>query len=74
MSKVISFRVSEQTYKAIHDLKNSRGHTLKEFMLFSIIKWIKAQKKLSPALSNYYDKKMKIIQRELQMINERRYY
>ena len=62
--KTIAFKVMDETYKAIHDLKNSRGLTLREFMLLSVIKWIRAQKKLSPALTHYYDRKIRIIQRE----------
>jgi len=62
--KTITFKVMDETHKAIHDLKNSRGLTLREFMLLSVIKWIRAQKKLSPALTHYYDRKIHIIQRE----------
>jgi len=62
--KTITFKVMDETHKAIHDLKNSRELTLREFMLLSVIKWIRAQKKLSPPLTHYYDRKIRIIQRE----------
>jgi len=71
LKRTISFKVSEEAYNAIHGLKNSRGYTLKRFILLSIVKWIKAHKKLNPPLSHYYDRKLRIIQRELQEMDDR---
>jgi len=68
MKKTVAFKVMDETYRAIHDLKNSQGFTLREFILLSIIKWIKAQKKLNPALTHYYDRKIRIIQKEFRYI------